>query len=252
LELKIGNILNKDKKAIGPRNNRPGRFAVYYAPTPFSELHSLGSAWLGRDSITGKIIEQPSVFGITSERLSELTKIARHYGFHATFKPPFQLKYGTKLTLLKQTLRQVCRDVSPFCIKLDVRRLGTFFALMLSKPNPNIQSLAEFIVREIDAFREPITKEELAIRRSKGLTPPQDKNLITWGYPYLFSEFQFHMTLTGKIQLSKERTVIYDALQRHFSDLLNKNIKIEYVCLFHQTNRQAPFFLVDQFKLGLK
>ncbi len=250
MELKIGNILNKGEKAIGPHSYRPGRFAIYYAPTPSSELHSLGSAWLGRDSITGKIIEQPSISGISSERLSELTKNARHYGFHATLKPPFQLKHGTTLTLLKQTLKQVCGDASPFYIKLDVLCLGKFFALMLSKPNPKMQSLAKIMVREIDAFREPITKEELAIRRSKGLTPPQDKNLISWGYPYVFSEFRFHMTLTGKILLTKERAIIYDAIQKHFSELLNKNIEIEYVCLFHQTNKQAPFFLVDQFKLG--
>ena len=244
--------MNKDEKAIGPHNNGPERFAIYYAPAPFSKLHFLGSAWLGRDSITGKILEQPSISGITSERLSELTKSARHYGFHATLKPPFQLKHETKLTILKQTLRQVCRNVSPFSIKLDVLCLGKFFALMLSKPSPNIQRLAEIMVREVDAFREPITEEELAIRRSKGLTPPQDKNLISWGYPYVFSEFRFHMTLTGKILLTKERAIIYDAIQKHFSDLLNKNIEIEYVCLFHQTNREAPFFLVDQFKLGLR
>ena len=108
------------------------------------------------------------------------------------------------------------------------------------------------MVREVDAFREPLTKEELAIRRSKGLTPSQDKNLIKWGYPYVFSEFRFHMTLTAKIPLSKEQAIIYDAIQRHFSKSLKKSVKVEYACLFHQTNRQAPFFLVDQFKLGLK
>ena len=248
----MGNKLTKDEKTIGPHNDRSGRFAIYYAPTPFSALHSLGSTWLGRDSATGKIIEQPSIFGITSERLSELTKSARHYGFHATLKAPFQLKHGTTLTLLKQTLRQVFGDASPFHINLDVLRLGKLFALMLSKPNPKIQSLAEIVVREIDAFREPITKEELAIRRSKGLTPSQDENLINWGYPYVFSEFRFHITLTGKIQLSKEQAIIYDAIKRHFSEFLNKRIKIEHICLFRQTNKEAPFLLVDQFKLGLK
>ena len=248
----MGNKLNKDEKTIAPHNDRSGRFAIYYAPTPFSELHSLGSTWLGRDSTSGKIIEQPSISGIASERLSELTKRARHYGFHATLKPPFQLKHGTSLTLLKHALRRVCEDISPFYIKLDVSTLGKFFALMLSKPNPKIQSLAEIMVREIDAFRKPLTKEELTIRRSKGLTRSQDENLIKWGYPYVFSEFRFHIPLTGKIQLSKEQAIIHDAIQRHFSKSLKKRIKIEYACLFHQINRQAPFFLVDQFKLGLK
>ena len=252
LELQMGNILSKDEKTIGPNNDRSGRFAIYYAPTPFTELHSLGSTWLGRDSASGKIIEQPAISGIASERFFELTKSARHYGFHATLKPPFQLKHETSLTLLKHALRRVCGDTSPFYIKLDVSTLDKFFALMLSKPNPKIQSLAEIMVREIDAFREPLSKEELLIRRSKCLTPSQDENLIKWGYPYVFSEFRFHMTLTAKIQLSKEQAIIYDAIQKHFSKSLKKRIKIEYACLFHQTNRQAPFFLVDQFKLGLK
>ena len=68
---------------------------------------------------------------------------------------------------------------------------------MLSKPNPKIQSLAEIMVREIDAFRKPLTKEELNTK-TKGLTRSQDENLIKWGYPYVFSEFRFHMTLTAK------------------------------------------------------
>ena len=252
LELKMGNILNKDEKTIGPNNDGSGRFAIYYAPTPFSELHSLGSTWLGRDSATGKIIKQPSISGITSERFSELTKGARHYGFHATLKAPFQLKHGTTLILLKHKLRQICGATKPFYIKLDVSTLGKFFALIMSKPNPKIQSLAEMMVREIDAFRKPLTKEELTIRRSKGLSRSQDENLIKWGYPYVFSEFRFHMTLTGKIRLSKEQAIIHDAIQRHFSKSLKKRIKIEYACLFYQTNRQAPFILVDQFQLGLK
>ena len=55
LELQMGNILSKDEKTIGPNNDRSGRFAIYYAPTPFSELHSLGSTWLGRDNEAEKL-----------------------------------------------------------------------------------------------------------------------------------------------------------------------------------------------------
>ena len=59
------------------------------------------------------------------------------------------------------------------------------------------------------------------------------------------------MTLTDRIQSSEEQAIIYDALQSHFEDFLKKNIAIEEICLFHQINRQAPFTLIDRFKLGL-
>jgi hypothetical protein len=32
-----------------------------------------------------------------------------------------------------------------------------------------------------------------------GLNQSQVANLDRWGYPYLFADFRFHMTLTGKV-----------------------------------------------------
>ena len=236
----MAKIYNKNEKADDLNKGRSERFAIYYAPEPFSKFHALGSAWLGRDTQTGKVISQPSIDRMTAKRFFTLTESARHYGFHATLKPPFRLKYGMKQNLL-----------TPFSIQLDIHLLGKFFALMLPKKNPGIQKLAETMVRDIDVFRGPSTSKEIEARRKKGLSHKENQNLVTWGYPYVFSEFQFHMTLTDRIQSSEEQAIIYDALQSHFEDFLKKDITIEEVCLFHQINRQAPFTLVDRFKLSL-
>ena len=247
----MAKIYNKNEKTDDLNKGKPERFAIYYAPEPFSKFHALGSAWLGRDTQTGKVLSQPSIDRMTAKRFFKLTESARHYGFHATLKPPFRLKCGMKQNLLKQAIKEICENITPFSIQLDIHLLGKFFALMLPKKNPGIQKLAEAMVRDIDVFRGPSTSKEIKARREKGLSRKENQNLVTWGYPYVFSEFQFHMTLTDRIQSSEEQAIIYDALQSHFEDFLKKDITIEEVCLFHQINRQAPFTLVDRFKLSL-
>ena len=69
------------------------------------------------------------------------------------------------------------------------------------------------MVRDIDVFRGPSTSKEIEARREKGLSHKENQNLVTWGYPYVFSEFQFHMTLTDRIQSSEEQAIIYDSFK---------------------------------------
>jgi hypothetical protein len=62
-----------------------------------------------------------------------------------------------------------------------------------------LRRVAEACVRDLDGFRAPASDAELARRRKAGLSPRQDALLIRWGYPYVFEEFRFHLTLTGKL-----------------------------------------------------
>ena len=107
-----------------------------------------------------------------------------------------------KQNLLKQAIKEISENITPFSIQLDIHLLGKFFALMLPKKNPGIQKLAETMVRDIDVFRGPSTSKEIEALRKKGLSHKENQNLVTWGYPYVFSEFQFHMTLTDRIPVS--------------------------------------------------
>ena len=82
------------------------RYAIYFAPAEDSELWRFGINWLGRDPITGQVLEQPSVPGLSSEMLAAATESPRNYGFHATMKPPFHLADGADAAGLRRAAAQ--------------------------------------------------------------------------------------------------------------------------------------------------
>ena len=69
--------------------------------------------------------------------------------------------------------------------------------------SPAVDALAADCTTIFDAFRAPMSPQERARRLASGLNPSQIANLDRWGYPYLFADFRFHMTLTGKIEAGR-------------------------------------------------
>ena len=59
--------------------------------------------------------------------------------------------------------------------------------------------MAGACVRDLDEFRAPAGEAELARRRKAGLSARQEALLTQWGYPYVFEEFRFHLTLSGRL-----------------------------------------------------
>ena len=80
-----------------------------------------------------------------------------------------------------------------------------------------IDDLAAHCVKLFDAYRAPMLPEERAQRVAQGLTRGQLGHLDRWGYPFLFEDFQFHMTLTGRLPPS-QRGEILQTLERAFAD----------------------------------
>lgn len=62
-----------------------------------------------------------------------------------------------------------------------------------------LNQLANDVVVSFDRFRAPLRDAEIAKRRPERLSEAQRQNLDRWGYPYVFDEFRFHMTLTGPV-----------------------------------------------------
>ena len=177
-------------------------------------MATFGATWLGWDISTGSEVQQFDVPG-----LHDITMTPGKYGFHGTLKPPFRLKTGTTLEGLRDAASAVAASLTPAtCDGLKLTPLGRFLALTPTGSLDQLQHIAETSVRTLDGFRAPADDAELARRRKAGLSARQEALLTEWGYPYVFEEFRFHLTLSG--QLPGEALPKWtETLQHHLPDL---------------------------------
>ncbi|MCF3592761.1 DUF1045 domain-containing protein [Rhodobacteraceae bacterium LMO-12] len=169
------------------------RFALYYLP-PEGDLAAFGAAWLGWNVALGQPTDQFSV-----PELDDVTATARKYGFHATLKPPFRLKDPHSAGDLAEAVAQMATSCAPArCEGLQIGRLGSFLALTPVGEVAGIARIAAQCVVDIDPFRAEASAADLARRRVR-LSERQDALLTRWGYPYVLDEFDFHLTLTGRL-----------------------------------------------------
>ncbi|MCB5200720.1 DUF1045 domain-containing protein [Loktanella sp. TSTF-M6] len=183
------------------------RFAIYYIP-PDGPLADFGAAWLGWDVLKGCAVPQCDLPG-----LHDITMTPRKYGFHGTLKPPLRLRDGLTQVDLGQAVAALAAQVAPaICDGLELSRIGRFLALTPAGPVDGLTRVAGDCVRALDRFRAPASAAELDRRRQAGLTPRQEANLTTWGYPYVMDDFRFHMTLSG--QLTPEALPQWEAALR--------------------------------------
>jgi len=176
------------------------RFAIFYTPSeaPFANF---GAAWLGWDSARGTLVAHQDIQGLD---MSALTATPRKYGFHATLTAPFYLASGTTKDALRagvDAFAALHAPVSLGALALSVR--GGFLSLRPKADVPQLRSLAEAVVRELDEFRAPLSEADIARRHSARLTPRQEQRLLEWGYPFVFEDFHFHMTLSGRLGRDK-------------------------------------------------
>jgi len=225
------------------------RYAVYFAPTPGGPLERFGAAWLGRDAATGAALAQPALAGIDPGRLAAITEAPRHYGFHATLKPPFALspQHGAA-DLLAAVAAFANRQAPVVAPPLTLGRLDGFLALVLAAPSDGVGSLAAACVAAFEGFRAPASAEDMARREAAGLSPRQRALLHRWGYPYVIEEYRFHMTLTGRIDAAESDTVAA-ALAPLAAALCRDPLIIDALSVFVQGDRSQPFRLAARYPL---
>lgn len=216
------------------------RYAIYYAPPEGSALWRKASAWLGRDAFTGKDAARPVIPGLDGLDVGALTADPRHYGFHATLKAPFELAEGKTESELLAAAADFAAGLAPFEAAIAPAALGRFLAFRLLDGEADMVTLHAACVRGFETFRAPLSDGDLARRRKANLTPEQDERLVSWGYPYIFEDFRFHMTLTGAIRDNALRERVLEALQEHFAAESGPH-RFDAVAVFRQTDRQAPF-----------
>ena len=223
------------------------RYAIYYIPSN-DLLYKLGSSWLGWDTILGQPASQ---LEINSDiNIEKITETPRKYGLHATIKAPFGLADGVSTSELERQLRTLCLSLKPIEFSLEVSELNGFFALTPTVKNTEIRELHTKVVCELDEFRAPPTKDELIKRRRNQLTSEQDQNLIKWGYPYIFRDFYFHITLTGKIPKNLKNTVT-DEIKKFFEPVLQRIFLMSELALVGE-GHDGNFHVICQTPFGQK
>jgi hypothetical protein len=222
----------------------PYRIALYYAPEAHDPLHERASAWLGRDAVSGAILPQNLVQGVD---IQEITADARGYGFHATLKPPFRLQGDVQAAL--QTARDFAARTASFTLPpLHITDLDGFLALREAAPCPALQALADGAVSALDAHRAPATEAEIARRKPEKLSLRQREYLAAWGYPYVFAEWRFHMTLTRRLTPA-EKAIILPAVTEALGDAPALTRSVSDICIFAQAAPGAPFTILERLKL---
>lgn len=221
------------------------RVAVYFAPDVDSALWKTASWWLGRDAARSVNLDPPPLNGISAAEWHEIVKFPRHYGFHATLKPPFRLRPGSTLGELVSLARHFAETRTPFTLPpLKLSRLGNFLALTESSHSAQLHSLAADCVRHFEPFRATPSEQEVDARKQGVRNPRQLELIDRWGYPYVLDEWQFHMTLTSSLADQQTREKTEHFLAKYFAPLTAQPIAIDSISLFVQDGREHPFHLL--------
>jgi len=223
------------------------RYAIYFVPPAVTEFFRFGSAVLGYDCYTGGSIERPSVLNAEPGLWDQLTAEPRRYGFHATPKAPFHLSLSCTEAQLVSAVHSFAGlgHVIPVLAPV-VRMLSGFAAILPEAASPAVDDLAGKCTTIFDAFRAPMSPQERARRVAAGLNQSQVANLDRWGYPYLFADFRFHMTLTGKVVMDR-RDDVRDTLRRALRRACKDHaLAIERLSLMRQDDDNSSFRVIEQ------
>jgi 2'-5' RNA ligase len=183
------------------------------------------------------------LLGLEDLDLDGLTADPRGYGFHATLKAPFELAADRSQEDLVQALETFCQANAPFTAPIEVSDIGPFIAFRLAAACDEMDQLHRACVTEFEPFRAPLSDADLERRRRARLSPQQELRLQEFGYPYIFDDFRFHMTLTGGIKQDGLRARVVRALSDRFAPF-EGNHRFETLALFKQQTRQDPFNVV--------
>ncbi|MES2169227.1 MAG: DUF1045 domain-containing protein [Actinomycetota bacterium] len=172
------------------------------------------------------------------------TVSARRYGYHATLKAPFRLHHGLSIDddLVPAVAEFAAARRAVTVPAADIRSIGSFWAIMPGAPAPELHALSDQVVSEFDRFRARPSDAEIARRHPELLTERQRELLERWGYPYVFDEFRFHITLTDELPERKLESVGAD-LRAEFAAYLGADLPVSALVVFVEPEPGAEFFV---------
>lgn len=221
------------------------RVAIFYAPGSQTPLANFGAQWLGWDVEHAKSVPYLEIDDLP-EPIEALVATPQKYGFHGTLKAPFRLHENQTLDGLRAAMKAFSEQHRKFFIgQMKVAKLGSFVAIIQENSSNEFANFASNIVMHFDDFRAPLRDEDIAKRRKAKLTPRQDELMLQWGYPFIFEEFKFHLTLTGKLSEQNAKSVC-DRLSDHLKPILDTPVEAVDLCLYGE-REDGRFEIIERF-----
>ena len=235
------------------RRSMAPRYAIYFAPATLTPLQVFGARMLGYDAATGRSVPY---YPFLVDQVANWPLLARdpaRYGFHATFKAPFELApLRTEAELLCEIERAALHWDSIDLGALAVGKISDFIALLPRQTPTGLCELAQALVEQFDCFRAPMSDADRARRRPDRLTSRQRAYLEQWGYPFVLDEFRFHMTLAGPIE-PQQIDFVREKLERLFRTEVadwDAPLTIDAMSVFKQPRRDGRFHILARHKFA--
>jgi hypothetical protein len=122
--------------------------------------------------------------------------------------------------------------------------LQRFIAIVPATACAGLDRLASSSVKHFDGFRAPLTSADRSRRLAADLTRRQIEHVERWGYPYVFEDFRFHMTLTGTLSADCQESMLA-YLQRSLACHLGDGpISVDRLAVLRQDHRRARFVVL--------
>ena len=146
--------------------------------------------------------------GVPGLDIAELTADPRGYGLHATLEAalPARPVLGGGGGARPRRWRRGWRPST--CRRWRCRTCDGFLALRESAPCPGLQALADACVEALDPCRAPARGGRAGAATPIGPDPRQEALLARSGYPYVFEEWRFHVTLTRRLTPAEKAVVL--------------------------------------------
>jgi putative phosphonate metabolism protein len=225
------------------------RHAIYFTPPPDSPLARFGAGVLGYDCFERVDVPHRPIDGLDPVLLARATVEPRRYGFHATLVAPFRLAPGIDGEQLIKAFSAFAASRTPVAAgPLRVAAIGRFVALIPVEPYPAIEDFAGACVEAFHDFRAPLDAADRTRRLASGLSARQAELLERWGYPYVYDEFRFHMTLTGPIA-DDERPALLASLVKAYDGLSGDHLELGAISLMRRDDSASRFHVVARQRL---
>jgi hypothetical protein len=227
--------------------SRP-RYAIYFTPPPASDLWRFGCAALGYDPRNGELTDaERGPFAEIMPR--RFVAEPSQYGFHATLRAPFELApTASRESLLTAATTFAARHRPVAIGPLRLAVMDTFIALVPVEQTAQLSKFAGGCVEFSEPHRAPLGPIDRARRLKAALTHEQIALLDRWGYPYVFDQFKFHMSLTGKLEPADSKSAL-DALQAHYA-AIDEPVTLDAITVLVQPARDQRFHVIARLPLN--